>query len=282
MPTPTPPETAAVKIAAHQMIELGRLVLKFGEVNRATFHPDGTTPETDTTHTVMLGLVAYSMMPSQPNLEPTLVLLYALVHDLVEAYAGDTNTAFISTEDRARKAEAEREAFSKLSEEYIEIAPWLVLAIQNYEIQISPEARFIRYLDKAMPKITHTLNGCATIKGMGRTREDIEQAHTRQLESLNAEYPELSETLGPVMREMMDRTIESWVDEPAQPIVVGCQVRDTQNPHLRPVVRNEKQLANILSDNFIRGGRWIYDGPGAHWDESYGYLCGSHWCRCAQ
>ena len=39
-------------------IRLADLILRFGRVNRATYHPDGERPESDTDHTVMLGILA--------------------------------------------------------------------------------------------------------------------------------------------------------------------------------------------------------------------------------
>ena len=78
--------SAAVRLAA--------LVLQFGRVNRATFHPDGIRRETDTDHTVMLGVLAAALASRWHTLGLNVgrVAEFALVHDLAEAYAGDTQS----------------------------------------------------------------------------------------------------------------------------------------------------------------------------------------------
>ena len=47
-------------------IQIAAVAMRFGEIERATQHPDGR-PESDTTHTVMLGLVALELAP--PDLD---------------------------------------------------------------------------------------------------------------------------------------------------------------------------------------------------------------------
>ncbi len=47
-----------MKALADSMVGLARLSLTFGQDNRITYHPDGKTPESDTDHTVMLGIIA--------------------------------------------------------------------------------------------------------------------------------------------------------------------------------------------------------------------------------
>ena len=176
------------KVTPETALALGKLVLRFGEVNRATFHEDGTTPETDTTHTVMLALIAVAMCPG--HLDSGMVAQYALVHDLVESYAGDTNTAFITEAGLRKKEKREKVAMNRIRLEFGDTVPILVEMIEQYERQVMPEARFVRFLDKAMPKITHVLNGCATV-GRGRTKKELRAAHSVQLTELLEQYPEL-------------------------------------------------------------------------------------------
>jgi len=87
------------------VVRLGQLALAFGRVNRITRHEDGTTPESDTDHTVMLGLIACALAERwYPHLDRGLVAQYALVHDLVEVYAGDTPTLAIDAAGAAAAA----------------------------------------------------------------------------------------------------------------------------------------------------------------------------------
>lgn len=185
-------------------VRLAELVMKLGEVERATRHPDGR-PETDTTHTVMLALVALRlaevhnrddrlwpddipMTPVDGYLDTELVLKFALVHDLVEAIAGDVNTIRpLDPEQRAEKDRREAEALDQISADH----PWLGTIIRAYEGQKIREARFVRYLDKCMPKLTHLHNGCRTVREAGMTREELEHSLRRQINRLTEASPDL-------------------------------------------------------------------------------------------
>ncbi len=193
---------------ARQAIELGKLTLALGRVNRATFHEDGRRRETDTDHTVMLGIIACAHCPD--HLDRGLVAEYALVHDLVEAKVGDTNSFDISVEAKIAKDIREAKALEQLCREFIDVL-WLVQRIDEYETQVEPEARFIRFLDKAMPKITHALNGCVTYKAMGKTKEDIVLAHGEQLADLISLYPEFvgTPTIG-LMIDLMAMSVDAY------------------------------------------------------------------------
>jgi putative hydrolase of HD superfamily len=174
------------------LTQIAALTLKLGEVDRITQHPDGRA-ETDTTHTVMLALCAlemYNHVSSEHTLDPYKLVVYALVHDLLEAYTGDMPTLVpLTGEQQTSKEQNEHEAYWRLVAD-IPRMPWLPLLIDRYREQTEPEARFIRYLDKIMPKLTHTLNAGAAIRAQGLTRRAVLSAHLMQGEKLRAEYPE--------------------------------------------------------------------------------------------
>lgn len=186
---------------------LGKLALAFGRVDRVTFHEDGRRPETDTDHTVMLGLVACALCPE--HLDRGRVAQLALAHDLVEARCGDTNSYAITPEQAADKRAREEGAFSELHEEFGPES-WVIRRIVEYERQEIPEARYVRYLDKAMPKITHLLNRCAAIKAMGHSQEDLERNHANQLAKLDEEYPEMKDTMRPVLEMLMRMSSQAY------------------------------------------------------------------------
>lgn len=88
------------------LIDIGKMILSFAKVNRVTLHEDGETLESDTDHTVMVSVCACALaFKLYPYLDVGKVAQYAIIHDLVEVYAGDTNTFNISTEDRHKKEE---------------------------------------------------------------------------------------------------------------------------------------------------------------------------------
>jgi putative hydrolase of HD superfamily len=184
--------------AADAMVDLGRLALDFGRVDRITYHPDGLTPESDTDHTVMLGLIACALADRHfPDLNVGLVAQYALVHDLVEVYAGDTPTLRMPTADaKAEKQQREHEAYQRICDRFVKTLPWLPILIGGYEARVTPEARFVKALDKLLPKITHLLNGAVTIRKQGMSRAELATRYETQIAELEvyaADFPELFE-----------------------------------------------------------------------------------------
>lgn len=166
--------------------QIAALALRLGEGQRATRHPDGTTPESDTTHTVMLALCALRANDVL-GLDAARLLTMALVHDLVEAYAGNTNT--LNGLDPAAKQEKEREAdaFRQIEQD----VPWLASLVAEYEAQATPEARAVRYLDKVMPKLTHALNGGAALRAANLSHLGLVLKHNTQGNGLAIRYADI-------------------------------------------------------------------------------------------
>jgi putative hydrolase of HD superfamily len=183
------PEIDQGTVAA--MLDLGSLALAFGRVDRITRHPDGVTLESDTDHTVMLGLAACAFASRfAPALDLGKVAQFALVHDLVEVYAGDTVTSHVSFSDadRTDKEERERAALGRIRTEFDGEFSWLGETIEAYERLDTPEARFVKVMDKAMPKIANIHNRGVTFKAQGHDRASGESFIRTQLEKLSATY----------------------------------------------------------------------------------------------
>lgn len=199
------PRIAAID---RELLHLADLALKFGRVDRATYHPDGNTPESDTDHTVMLGLIACSLADrwAQHGLNRGLIAIFSLVHDLPEAHCGDTNTLIITSAQRHDKEARERDAVDRMVDEFGE-SSWLMSTLAAYERQDTPEARFVKLVDKVLPKYTHALNLGAAFGKLGKSPEEIEAAHRDQIAMLRArygaEFPEVIE----VIDATMDRSV---------------------------------------------------------------------------
>lgn len=181
--------------AADQLTELADLVLKFGQTERLTMHPDRKTFESDTTHTVMLTVMACSLAARfYPHLDVGLIAQRATVHDLVEVYAGDTNTLRALTDaQRADKDARERDALNRIHFEFGRMFPWMSHSIARYEQQETPEDRFVKAVDKLMPKFTHLLNGAHVIRETGMEHElaaRYEQQRT-EIAAYAGEFPQL-------------------------------------------------------------------------------------------
>ncbi len=90
------------------LIDIGKLILTFAKVNRVTLHEDGVTQESDTDHTVMLSVSACALASKlYPELNLGKIAQFAIVHDLVEVYALDTNTINITDSEREEKKDRE-------------------------------------------------------------------------------------------------------------------------------------------------------------------------------
>jgi putative hydrolases of HD superfamily len=171
------------------MIKLGEMLLKFGRTNRITYHEDGVTPESDTDHTVMLSIIACAFASRfSPELDIGRIAQFSLVHDLVEVYAKDTPTLRImSTSEKKEKEERETIALKRIEEEFGEEFSWLIETIKEYESLKLPEARFVKVVDKVMPKITHILNGGVTITKQGQL-DVLSAIHEQQRKSIYTSY----------------------------------------------------------------------------------------------
>lgn len=192
---------------ADKLIDLARLSLLFGRTERATFHEDGKRPETDTDHTVMLGLAACALAKEVGGLDVGLVAQFAFVHDLVEAYAGDTPTLRMPTDAaKAGKKAREQAAFERIMREFGLTLPWIDRTIAAYERQVQPEARFVRALDKVLPKLTHILNGCVTPKAQGATAAELRERYAEQerdMAGYAGDFPVVLEVRGVLVERML-------------------------------------------------------------------------------
>lgn len=169
---------------------LASLCLRFGRVNRATHHEDGKRLESDTDHTVMLGVVACAYAARfAPHLDRGKIAQYSTVHDLVEAYSGDVQSLGMSATTRATKEDAESEALERIRGEFRDL-PWIAETIAEYETLASDEARFVKIVDKVLPKLLHLLNGGATLRHLGFSFEKTHVAHLAQFNMMRREYPQ--------------------------------------------------------------------------------------------
>ncbi len=194
---------------AQGLVDIGEFILKFAKINRVTLHEDGVTPESDTDHTVMLSVCACSLAEAlyKDTLDIGKVAQFAIVHDLVEVYAGDTNTINIGEDERRLKEIKEKESLETITNKFGEIYPWIHSTILEYESLNSKEAQFVKILDKAMSKITNTLNKGAALKALGTSEADITKHFKNQLIKYRTEYGsdflELLDIVEAVMNKML-------------------------------------------------------------------------------
>lgn len=154
-------------------VAMGELAMAFSQVNRITYLPDGS-PESDTDHTVMLGWLACALAAKlYPDLDLGMIAQYALVHDAPEVFAGDTPTLRITASELMAKADREHRAVEEIRGMFVDSLPWFPATIMGYEKQYRPEARFVRGVDKILPKITHLFDGGKCLAEDGMTASDL-------------------------------------------------------------------------------------------------------------
>lgn len=151
-------------------------------------HRDGH-PENVAEHSHMLSLVAPILAERYyPNLDANLVARFSTIHDVVEAYVGDTPTHDINAEGMTSKEEREEQGLKQLLIDYHD-EPTFVKLVADYEEQQVPEARFVRAVDKLMPGLVHILEGGITLRGHIDIPGLLENSAQRA-EKLREEFPE--------------------------------------------------------------------------------------------
>lgn len=154
--------------------ELSALIMQYAQTYRVTRLTGSNEYESDTDHSFMLGMIACALQGyCAPELNRGRLAEFALIHDFVEVYAGDTAT--LGMIDRSEKEDRERIALEQIKKEYDAVFPWIGESIQIYEEQIEPEARFIKVLDKIMPGLTHAHNLGAVFEELQVSQGDIKK-----------------------------------------------------------------------------------------------------------
>lgn len=143
--------TATMQPDIHRLVELQKLLSEFTQVERSVHrnHLGKYVTENDVEHSYNLAMTAWYLSTWFTELDKNLLIQYALVHDLVEVYAGDTY--IYGTKDSIdSKQDREAAALKRLKKEWRDF-PDMLASIDEYESKKSPEARFVYALDKLMP-----------------------------------------------------------------------------------------------------------------------------------
>ena len=174
-----PPE--ALTPLARSVLTASRHARTFALISRTICELDDGTPESDTDHTVMLGWIAPALAAAtESSLDAGLVAQFALVHDAVEVFAGDTFTLRIDAAGRAAKKAREEEAARRWHADLDTLLPWLPAMISRYEAQQEPEARFTRAADKLCPVISHLACEARDMHAFGVTAAELEAILARE------------------------------------------------------------------------------------------------------
>lgn len=137
----------------NQLLKFVQLTQEFKGVRRKLLIAKENREENDAEHSFQLAIIAWFLI-TRDNLSLNLELAfkYALAHDLVEVYAGDTPAALHknSAEAIATKHAREEAAAEQIKQEFPEFEELHEL-IQAYEERKDRESNFIYALDKILP-----------------------------------------------------------------------------------------------------------------------------------
>lgn len=152
-----------------KLLSFARVLNKLQAVERVIRVKDADRWENDMEHSYHLAMLAWYIIDSQKlSLDREKVFCYALAHDLVEVYAGDTYLFSLDQALLDSKPERERLAGERLVKEFPEV-PEMHEAILHYVMKDDPESRFVYALDKIEPLVKLYLDGGRTWKEMNVT-----------------------------------------------------------------------------------------------------------------
>lgn len=187
-------------LTIHDLLRFNRLLQDMQSVIRQVRLAGRVAKENDVEHSYHLAMMAWYVSSRLGlTLKLELLLLYALVHDLAEVYAGDY--AVLDHIGRMGKAERETAARQRIAAEFPEFSE-LSAIMEEYEARDSLESKFIYALDKLMPMLVIYQEGGSTWReldyGLGELMANKYKTTARspsitelavQLEALLREHP---------------------------------------------------------------------------------------------
>lgn len=162
-----------------------RMLSELREVKRMTKYTTSDIYENDSEHSYQLAMVCRYILEQHPEYDYNLdkVLKYALVHDMVEVYAGDTipfhnpEAMHVHTDQqftKESKLQREHDALVRLKSEFPEVSD-IRSRIEWYEEKNDKESKFVYAIDKLIPELS-------IIPDQGKNRQE----HKLNMEELLA------------------------------------------------------------------------------------------------
>lgn len=140
------------------ILQFTELLNAFQGIERTIYIPKNNDKENDIEHSYHLAMLAWYIAEHDSlNVNKELVLKYALIHDLVEVYAGDTFLFSKNQHDHDSKHDREEAARLRILSEFPHFED-LHTTILNYENRIDNESRFVYVLDKIHPVLQNYLD----------------------------------------------------------------------------------------------------------------------------
>lgn len=179
------------------ILSFTKLLQQFRKIERRVLVNNSARKENDIEHSYSLAMIAWYINATyELNLDIKKVLQYALIHDLVEVYAGDVWFYENDQQILNNKKENEEIAAEKIASEYSEFSD-LHKIIKDYEERKDFESRFIYALDKVEPILNIYLD-------QGRTWK-AENITLKQLEILKAPKVAIDPTIDQIFKDLIQK-----------------------------------------------------------------------------
>lgn len=154
--------------------ELQQFVASFSNVTRVPLFLDTGRLENDVDHSYGLALTCWFLAPKiAPELNMEKIFKYALSHDIVELYAGDT-FVFAEADKVESKSEREDAALEQLYEDWPDFTEMVDYA-KGYKEKIDDEARFVKAVDKILPLLVIELGESSEFWNRHKITLDMER-----------------------------------------------------------------------------------------------------------
>lgn len=157
-----------------RLAELQQFIADFSKVNRVLEFADTGRLENDVDHSFGLALTCWYLAPKiAPELNLEKIFKYALSHDVVELYAGDT-FVFDHADTIASKSAREDAALERLDTEWPDFSE-MIKSARGYKEKIDEEAKFVKAVDKILPLLLIELGESGTFWNRHKITLDMER-----------------------------------------------------------------------------------------------------------
>lgn len=154
--------------------ELQQFVANFSKITRVPLLMDTGRLENDVDHSYALALTCWFLAPKiAPELNMEKIFKYALSHDIVEVYAGDT-FVFAEADTVDSKSDREDAALEQLYRDWPDF-PEMVDYAKGYKDKIDDEARFVKAVDKILPLLVIELSESSEFWNRHKITLDMER-----------------------------------------------------------------------------------------------------------
>ena len=169
---------------------IDNLAQAYADVRRATITPSNEF-ETNARHVMHLNVLSlpYSARV-YPELDLSRIAIYNLVHDVVEAYAGDTPSLGITAQEKLAKDEREKQALERILLEFGVSHPKFTRLIIKREHLEDDEANYSKTFDKLDPKFPTIAGKGASLRSnvISITKDRYVETNTKDALAMRMSY----------------------------------------------------------------------------------------------